>query len=173
MNYVSDGVWQFAGVYDEPGRLKGRCVGHRITIDAPPEMVWDFIADFEGWKAWNPLYGDTSGSAQEGETLHFAVNLAGMKPQKGKAQVLAVRQNELLEYAISNMFGIVKVLRFIEVEELSPTRCRVVNGEVMGGPAGKLVARMVSEKVAQGLKGMNEALKKVAERKWQGQPSRA
>jgi hypothetical protein len=66
------------------------------------------------------------------------------------------------------MAGLIQALRFIELEELSPTRCRVANGEIMGGPAGRLVSRMVGEKVTQGLMDMNAALKAVSERKWRG-----
>ena len=170
MNSMADDAWQFSGACDDPGRLKGRCVGHRITIEAPPELVWDFIADIEGWKSWNPLYQDTVGVAEEGEEVRFSVHLAGIKPQAAKAQIVKVRQNELLEYTLSNLAGLLKVFRYVEVEELSPTRCRVVNGEIMGGPLGGLVSRRLGEGVAQALKGMNEALKQVAERKWRGRP---
>ncbi|VWX52796.1 SRPBCC domain-containing protein [Novosphingobium sp. 9U] len=170
---MSDGEgegWEFSGACDDPGRLRGRCVGHRITIDAPPELVWDFVADFQGWSSWNPLYGDTVGAAEEGERLRFSVQLAGMKPQKGQAVVRKAEADTLLEYAVSSMGGLVKAYRYVEIEELSPVRCRVVNGEIMGGPLGGLVYRAVGAKVGEGLKAMNEALKRVAERKWRGRP---
>lgn len=169
MNEIADETGQFAGACDEPGRIKGRCVGHRITIEAPPELVWDFVADFQGWSSWNPFYSDTLGSADEGGTVHFAVHLEGLKPQKNKAQVSKVRPNELLEYRLSSFGGLVKAFRFIEIEELSPIRCRVGNGEILGGPLGPVIARAVGPKVAAGLRDMNEALKAIAERKWRGQ----
>jgi len=168
MSTSADDGWQFAGACEAPGRIQGSCVGHRITIEAPPEMVWDFLADFEGWRTWNPLYGAVAGRIEEGAPLSFTSLLPGMKPRKGKAVVRTVLHNELIEYAISAMAGLVKVFRFIEVEELSPVRCRVANGEITGGPLGRVASRAMSGKLAQGLKDMNEALKKVAERKWQG-----
>lgn len=171
MSALADEAWQFSGACDDPGRLKGRCVGHRITIEAPPELVWDFIADFEGWQSWNPLYKDTVGIAEEGAEVRFAVHLAGIKPQASKAQIVTVRQHELLEYRLRNLAGLLKVFRYIEIEELSPTRCRVVNGEIMGGPLGSAISKRLGDTVAQGLKGMNEALKLVAERKWRGRPA--
>lgn len=153
-----------------PGRIKGRCVGHRIEIGAPPELVWDFIADFEGWQGWNPLYTHTRGRAEPGGTVRFAVKLEGMKPQKSAAQVLTVNTNELLEYSMTSFAGMLKVFRFVEVEELSPTRCAVVNGEIMGGPLGAVFSRALGEKIGQGLEGMNRALRMIAERKWSGRP---
>ncbi|MET1754313.1 SRPBCC domain-containing protein [Novosphingobium sp. RD2P27] len=170
MNQASEDSWDVSGACDEPGRLKGACLGHRTTIEAPPELVWDFIADFEGWGGWNPLYQDTLGHAEEGEQIRFVVHLSGMKPQKAKAQVTKVRQNELLEYAVSGPAGLLKIMRFVEIHELSPTRCQVVNGEIMGGPLARLVPRSLGKKASQGLKDMNEALKFVAERKWRGRP---
>lgn len=162
--------WDIPSGPQAPGRIKGGCVGHRVEIDAPPELVWDFIADFEGWQSWNPLYVETHGKAEPGQKLHFTVRLEGLKPQKGGAKVTALRPNELLEYEISSFGGLLKTQRFVEVEELSPTRCAVTNGEIMGGPLGGLVARAIGGKVGKGLQGMNEAMKRVAERKWHGRP---
>lgn len=148
--------------------MSTHCSERRIEIDAPPELVWDFIADFEGWAEWNPLYVQTSGRAEPGERIRFAVKLEGLKPSKGSATIVTVNPPELLEYAMSNLGGLIKVRRYVAVEEVSPTRCIVVNGESMSGPAGALVYRAVGGKVAKGLEAMNEALRQMAERKWAG-----
>lgn len=160
--------WELPSGREAPGRIKGNCVGHRIEVDAPPELVWDFIADFEGWQGWNPLYVSTRGKAEPGQKLHFTVVLEGLKPQKAAAKVTALRTNELFEYGMSSFGGLLRTQRFIEVEELTPTRCAVINGEIMGGPLGPLVSRAVGAKVGKGLQAMNEAMKAVAERKWNG-----
>jgi len=170
LNEIPGDSWQFSGLCDDPRRLKGYCVGHRITIDAPPEVVWDFVSDFEGWSGWNPLYSATSGDAREGGSIAFTVVVPDTKPRRLKARVTAMREYELLEYACSLVGGLLKVLRFVEVEELSPTRCRVINAEVYGGILGTLAARLYHAKTAEGLTAMNEALKRVAERKWRWRP---
>ncbi|MCJ2179736.1 SRPBCC domain-containing protein [Novosphingobium album (ex Hu et al. 2023)] len=146
------------------------CSERRIEIDAPPEVVWDFIADFEGWAEWNPLYVKTTGRAEPGERIHFAVKLEGLKPSKGSATVTAAKAPELLEYTMSNAGGLLKVRRYIAVEEISPTRCAVVNGESMSGPLAALVCRAVGHKVTKGLEGMNKVLRQIAELKWMGRP---
>lgn len=175
MNEIAqDDRWS-ADVSDEPGNgpggSKGRVLGHRITIEAPPELVWDFVADFEGWASWNPLYSDTSGTAEDGETLRFVVRRDGLKPRKGRAHVSRVRPHALLEFRQSSMAGLIQVHRHVEIEELSPTRCRVVAAEIVGGPLGALVSRTLGPRIAGGMKAMNAALKQVAERKWRGRPS--
>lgn len=148
------------------GRPRGRCIGHRIEIAAPPELVWDFVADFEGWQDWNPLYVESRGRAEPGSTVRFKVKLEGMKPQGGSAKVLLLEAGERLEYAMSGLGGLLKTHRFVDIEELSPTTCAVTNGEIMAGPLGGAVSRALGEKVGKGLEVMNEALRRVAERKW-------
>ncbi|PEQ12041.1 hypothetical protein B2G71_14030 [Novosphingobium sp. PC22D] len=133
-------------------------------------MVWDFIADFEGWGTWNPLYIETSGPAEVGRTLRFTVVVPGLRPRKARAQVYTVVRDELLEYGLTALAGMLKAFRYVSVEEISPTRCRVDNGEIMAGPVGRLVARSMGHKVRNGLEAMNLALKSVAERKWRGRP---
>lgn len=162
-------AYALAGADAAPGRIAGACVGHRIEIAAPPELVWDFVADFEGWEDWNPLYIESAGRAEEGATIRFRVALEGMKPQAGKARVLTVSGGELLEYMTTSLGGLLKAFRFVEVEELSPTTCAVTNGEILGGPLGRVVAKGLGDKVGKGLEGMNRALRDVAERKWRGQ----
>lgn len=165
---AADDAWLFAGACDGPGRIPGRCFGHRITVEAPPELVWRFVADFAAWASWNPLSRNTMGEAEEGAVVAFTVRLAGHKPRRGKALIHKVDDHERLEFRMSRFAGLLKIHRFVEVEELSPVRCRVANGEIIGGPLGPLVARSTRGKVADGLWGMNEALKDVAERRWRG-----
>jgi hypothetical protein len=159
--------YELPGCDDMPGRPRGKCLGHRIEIAAPPELVWDFIADFEGWEDWNPLYVESLGRAEPGATIRFKVRLEGMKPQSGAAKVLMMEANERLEYAMSGLGGLLRTYRFVEIDELSPTACTVTNGEIMSGPLGAVVSRALGEKVGRGLAAMNQALRRVAERKWQ------
>jgi len=151
-----------------PGRIDGRCIGHRIEIEAPPELVWDFVADFEGWDAWNPLYPSTSGAAEEGAMLRFTAKLPGSKPRPGKAQVRTVRPQSLFEFGLRSLGGLLQVLRFVEVHEVSQTRSVVVNGDIWGGPLGRILLPRMIQPLGEGLEAMNLALRQVAERKWRG-----
>lgn len=165
-----DDSWQFSGACDEPGRIKGHCVGHRITVEAPPELVWHLVSDVVGWSRWNPLYPKAAGAPEVGATLRYTVMLADSRPKKVTAQVTRVTENELLEYGYASMAGFVRSLRYVEVEELSPVRCRVVNGAILGGPLGQLFSRKLGDRVGLGLQTINEALKIAAERKWHRRP---
>jgi hypothetical protein len=134
-----------------------------IEIDAPAETVWKFVHDFASWGRWNPLYIATSGTAEVGNTITFTVAVPGLKPAKGSAQVVAVEPGQLLEYGMSNLGGLVRATRYIEITPLGPERCRVVNGEIMTGLIGALLARLIGPKVGEGLAAMNAELKRLAE----------
>jgi hypothetical protein len=148
------------GAPDGTGR---NCAEDTIEIAACDAAVWDLLADFDGWESWNPLYVETSGSLRVGETITFAVALEGMKPRQGSATVLTVEPNTHIRYVTVAFAGLVRATRYIEIRPSGPQRCTVVNGEHMGGLLGPLLYRAVGEKVRIGLKGMNEALRTLAE----------
>jgi len=139
-------------------------VGHSIEIAAPAAAVWAVIADLDRWGEWNPLYVQASGRPVVGTPLDMTIQLEGMKPQKARATVVTVQPGTCLEYAISNLGGLVKAFRYIDVTPLDDGRCQVSNGEIMSGILGNLLAGVVGEKVRKGLQAMNEALKAKVER---------
>lgn len=134
-----------------------------ISIAAPRDAVWAILMDFAGWKAWNPLYPETSGSFVAGSRIGFTVRLPGLAPQRGKATVLSVEPGRFIAYQVRAMGGLGRATRFIALEEPAPGMTRVVNGEIMGGAIGWLLFKAVGAKVRDGLAGMNLALKQVAE----------
>jgi hypothetical protein len=134
-------------------------VTHRIEIAAPAATVWGVLADLDHWGSWNPLYVAASGTPVVGTPFAMTIVLEGLKPQKARATIVSVEPEALLEYAISNLGGLVKAFRYVEIEPLEPGSCAVCNGEIMTGLLGRLLARAVGEKVRAGLRGMNEALK--------------
>jgi hypothetical protein len=136
-----------------------RGVEHRIEIAAPAAKVWRVVADLDRWGSWNPLYIEASGQLLVGQPFVMTIALEGMKPQKARAQIVTVEAEAKLEYAISSLGGLVKAFRYVEIEALDPGSCAVRNGEIMTGPLGRVLARIVGEKVRSGLEGMNEALK--------------
>jgi hypothetical protein len=140
-------------------RPSAQGVGHRIEIAAPAAQVWAVLADLDHWGTWNPLYIEASGKPVVGAPFAMTIALEEMKPQKARATIVTVRPEACLEYAIANLGGLVKAFRYIDLRALGPERCEVVNGEIMTGLLGSLLARAVGEKVRKGLQAMNEALK--------------
>ena len=152
-----------ASTHKPPPCPRGRCAEHRIAIAAPAEAVWATLIDFTGWGEWNPLYVETAGALLVGTEITMTVQLAGMKPQHARATVRTLEPPALIEYAMSQLGGLLRAFRYIELIPTGAASCRVANGEIMSGPIGKLVARLMGAKVREGLRGMNEALKRRVE----------
>jgi hypothetical protein len=150
---------------------KGVRTEHRIGVHAPPEVIWALISDLEGWANWNPLYPQASGDIHIGAPLDMTLALPGEKPQKLRATVLDWVPNEQLHYQITALGGLVRAIRYIEIEALTPESCIVSNGEIMGGLLGPSIARGIQARVYKGLRLMNEALKAQAESRWQATAS--
>lgn len=152
-----------SGLQKCPAKLRGTCCEQRISISASAETVWSVLADFAGWPAWNPLYVETEGTLAPGEEIAVAVALPGMKPQRACFTVTGLEPPKLIEYSMQHMGGLMRICRYIEITATSATSCRVANGEIMGRPLGRLLARFVAGKVREGLKAMNEGLRARAE----------
>lgn len=134
-----------------------------MDICAPIETIWALIEDFDAWESWNPLYVESDGSFVVGGMLDFAVALPGMKPQKGRATVITVQSRELLEYRMTSLGGLARATRFIEIRQSGPGLYSVTNGEIMGGLLGPVFFALFGKRVRQGLQGMNEVLRQLAE----------
>lgn len=145
-------------------RPPGRAVEDRIEIAAGPATIWSYLAAVDEWSGWNPLYAEAGGSLAVGGRIDFAVVLEGMKPQRASATVQIVRPAELLQYRTSNLGGLVRATRYVVLTPSDGGGTAVLNGEAMDGPVGRILARVVGEKVRRGLAAMNHGLKKVAEK---------
>lgn len=150
---------------DSSRLIKSRryCPAHTIEIRASIEAIWTPINHFDAWGSWNPLYVESSGSFAVGGILHFTVALPGMKPQTGTATVVTVRPRELLEYQMLSLGGLLRAIRFIEIQRSGPDQYKLTNGEIMGGLLAPVFFRIFGKRIQLGLKGMNEALKELAE----------
>jgi hypothetical protein len=150
-----------------PKAPKGVPIEHRIGIQAPAEVIWELVHDLASWEAWNPTYTKASGDIRIGSTLEMTLQLPGQAAQQIRPVVLEWVPNEQLHWRLSLMGGLVKTLRYIEIEELAPGSCIVSNGEYFAGLMGPSVVRRVGGSVRRGFAAMNEALKARAEAQWQ------
>lgn len=145
---------------------KGVRVEHRIGVQAPAEVIWEVVYDIARWSEWNPHYAEASGTIRIGEKLDLTVVLPGMKPQKTRATVLEWVPNEQLHFQTVSFGGLIRGTRYVEIEQLADESCIVANGEILGGLLGPTLSRSIGPKIYRAIRGMNEALKELAERRW-------
>lgn len=143
---------------------KGVRVEHRIGVAAPPEAIWQVVADLPRWSAWNPTYSQAAGEIRIGGTLDLTLTLPGAAPREIHPVVLDWVPNEQLHWKLVMMGGLVKTIRYIEIEQLAETSCIVSNGEIFAGLMGATAVRQMGGTIRRGFLAMNEALKEQAER---------
>jgi hypothetical protein len=154
------------GKEPKPTGPKGIRLEHRVGVAASPEAIWQVLADLKGWELWNPLYPKAEGQIRIGAALDVTLRLRGSDRQIRPVIVDWV-PNEQLLWRLSLLGGLVKTLRYFEIEQLAEASCIVSNGEIFQGVLGPTVVRQMGGTVRRGLAAMNEALKTRAEAAWQ------
>jgi hypothetical protein len=143
---------------------------NRIGIQAPAEVIWGIVADVPGWADWNPLYPEASGVIRIGEVLSLTQALPGQKPEAIAARVLDWVPYEQLHWFTSAGSGLVKAVRYIEIEKLDEDSCIFSNGELYSGWLGPFVAKRMKGPIRAGFAAMGEAIKAKAEGVYAKQP---
>lgn len=147
----------------------GTQVEHRIGIQAPAEVIWQVIHDLAAWESWNPTYPRATGEIRIGGALDLTVALPGQSAMEIRPVVLEWVPNEQLHWKLNMVGGLVKTVRYIEIEAVSEAGCIVSNGEYIGGVLGGSVVRRIGRSAYRGFLAMNEALKARAEDLWRTQ----
>jgi hypothetical protein len=143
--------------------MRGVKIEHRIGVKAPPEMIWATIADIDSWAAWNPLYPKAEGVLKIGAPLTLALALPGRKLQTIRPVILDWIPNEQIHWRLNLLGGLVRTVRFIEIEKLTETGCIFANGEVFAGPLAGVSVRPHRAAIRRGFAAMGEAVKSRAE----------
>jgi hypothetical protein len=149
-----------------PKGPSGFRVEDRIGVQAPPEVIWEIVYDIARWHEWNPTYTKADGQVRIGETLSLTLQLPGQNPQQIRPKVLEWVPNEQLHWQLTLLGGLIKTVRYIEIEALAEASCVVDNGEIFGGLMGPSLGKRMGRNVQRGFKAMNEALKARAEAEW-------
>jgi hypothetical protein len=143
-------------------------IEHRIGVQAPADVIWDMIYDVPGWPAWNPLYVRAEGQIRIGGKLTLEHGLDVADAKAIEPTVLDWTPRELLHWRGARA-GLIKTIRFIEIDSLDVASCIVSNGELFNGMLVPYLLRGKGGRIRRSFEAMNEALKAEAERRWQAQ----
>ena len=136
---------------------------HRTGVRAPAETIWGVLYDIEAWPRWNPLYTKAAGVIRIGAPLDLEVVLPGQAPRAIRPVVLDWVPNEQILWRLTMLGGLVKSMRYFEIEELAPGSCIFSNGEMFDGLLGPSVAKRMRGPIRAGFQAMGEAVKALAE----------
>jgi uncharacterized protein YndB with AHSA1/START domain len=138
-------------------------LSEQVVIDAPPEKVFDVIADFGRYAQWNPWVCEAAGEAREGEIVRVKARL-GSTTARVRHRVLTSRRAAEFRWCDLGWFTALAYgerARFIEPAPGGGARYRVELR--ITGVAARLVQALYGRALASGLKAETDALKQRAE----------
>lgn len=141
-------------------------IEHRIGVKASAETVWEFLSDLTTWADWNPLYPQASGILRIGAPLTLTLALPGQPTRTITPTVVDWVPLEQIHWRLSAMGGLVRSIRYLEIEALSEQSCVFSNGEIFMGLLGPRVLRQYKRPIRQGFTAMGEAVRDRAEQAW-------
>jgi hypothetical protein len=141
-------------------------IEHRLGVQAPAHEIWKVIADLSAWKDWNPLYPNAEGTLGFGAPLTLTLALPGRRPQVIRPIVESWTPDELLHWRLKVLGGMIKSVRYIEIEKLTDTGCIFSNGEIFDGFLAGPVIGYMRRTIRAGFVAMGEAVKERAEAAW-------
>ena len=149
----------------------GLRVEHRVGIQAPAEVIWEVLSDLKSWEQWCVLYPKASGDIRIGSVLDITLALPGQAVQQIRPTVLEWVPNEQLHWKLTLLGGLVRNLRYFEIETLANASCIVANGEIIAGLMGPSLGKRLARPIYRAFVDMNDALKIRAEGLWNARNS--
>jgi hypothetical protein len=148
-------------------------IEHQTGVKAPASVVWEIVHDLETWADWNPLYTQASGVIRIGETLKLHLVLPDQEPRELEATVIDWTPDEAIHWKTTHLRGLVKTIRYLEIEAKSESGCIFSNGEIFTGLLGPRVAKQMRPSLRKGFTAFGEAVRDLAEARWPSRQSEA
>ncbi len=137
-------------------------------IDAPPEVVWDVLLEFESYPEWNPFVRAIEGEPTEGERLRVQIDPPNSRGMTFKPEVIAVEENRRLVWlgrlVVPFAFDGYHEFHLEPIndgESSEARRTRLLHRETFRGALVPLL--FDQESLEAGFAAMNAAVKKRAE----------
>jgi hypothetical protein len=116
---------------------------HRVGVPSGSKAIWDVLSDLSRWPEWNTVYPEVKGLLRIQQRLTLKQVFPGAEPTLIKPLVVDWVPNEQIIWAFNEKGGLVKRIRYIEIEKLNEedTNCILSNGEIWDGLLGPTIAK--------------------------------
>jgi len=148
-------------------------IEHRVGVAVPADVIWSVISDLPAWAEWNPLYPEAHGVIGYGEKLKLKLALPGQEPRVIEPRVVDWTPDEAIHWQLSMAYGLVKSIRYLEIEALGPNNCVFSNGEIFSGLLGPRAVRPMRKSIREGFEAMGEAVRERSEAIWRERQAEA
>ena len=143
-----------------------RAVEHRTGVQAPAEILWEVISDFETWNTWNPVHPRIEAALRIGTPVSVDLVVESQPARTIEAVVQDWVPYEQLHWRSTRMRGLITTIRYLEIERMSDVGSTFSNGELFMGPLVRLVSRDERRRLRAAYTRMGEAVKTRAEALW-------
>ena len=132
-------------------------IEHRVGAPTNSKAIWDVLSDLGRWPEWNSVYPEIHGLLRIQQRLRITEAFPGQPPQVITPIVGDWVPNAQIIWLHSEMHGLVKRIRYIEIDSLNDddTSCVLSNGEIYQGLLGKRVGRQRRKWLKQGFEQLN------------------
>jgi hypothetical protein len=133
-------------------------------IDAPTDVVWRVLTDFDAYEAWNPFALRCASSMVPGEPIDMYVRLGPGKPRKQREWMRTHTPGLEFSYTMKPVpLGALRSLRSQSVTALENGRTRYVSYFELHGWLRPLVTILYGRSMRRGFAGMTAGLRGRAE----------
>lgn len=134
-----------------------------ILIDAPIEVVWRVLMNFEAYRDWNPFL-TIEGEPVLGNKLDVIINMDGRK-NFFKPKVVAYEEGRRFEWTGKLLLkGLFAGNHYFKLDPVTEFQTKFVHGENFSGILQGTIMKKVRDKTIKGFETMNAAMKSFAER---------
>ncbi|WP_435365319.1 SRPBCC family protein [Haloarchaeobius sp. DYHT-AS-18] len=133
-----------------------------IDIDAPADVVWTVLTDFEQYSEWNPYMTDARGTASEGSRIEVRLAAQGGRTIRLEPELTAVEEHDRLEWTAEYLAPMLfRERHTIELDPNDDAETRVVQRVSFTGISADQMFTEAS--IRDGIEAMNRALKERTE----------
>ena len=134
-----------------------------ITINAPAELVWEVLVDFDNYGQWNAFCPEIKGVAEIGAALHMQVDL-GNGLQEQVEHVTQMEPCHTIVWSMENKPGDpIHADRTQRITAIDASSCRYWSIDEFSGAAVAQMIEMLGAQVEQGFNLCAAGLKARAE----------
>lgn len=133
-----------------------------ITINAPIQVVWHILLNFEAYPSWNPFITRIHGEATLGATLKTTLINNG-KENHFKPQITALDPYQSFEWLGKLPLGMFNGKHYFRLEKIDDQTTQLIHGEQFSGWLASLILYFIKAETVRGFEAMNKALKNRAE----------
>lgn len=119
-----------------------KAVRSSIEIAAPPSEVWDVLADFAGWAAWNDVMSEVRATPRIGGAISFRIQIDGLPALPIHAKIREWDETRALAWG-GGVRHLVTGHHFMRLEPIAETKTWVSHGEDFHGLVPLLAMRPI------------------------------